>query len=69
MVLPPTPPSISAGGGTSGDAASRGGNINIGGLFSTGGQNAKSAEVGPTSILPIVVVGMVLLAGLFIIRR
>lgn len=58
----PIPP-VSAGGGTSGDAFSESGAINIGGLF--GGRSAAS-----DNMLPVIIIGgMILLAGLFLFRR
>lgn len=62
----PIPP-ISAWGGTSGDAFSESGAVNIGGLFgSSGGVRSASSN----SMLPVIIIGgMILLAGLFLFRR
>lgn len=56
---------ISAGGGTSGDAFSESGAINIGGLFGGGIRSARSDNMLPV----IIIVGLALVAGLFFLRR
>lgn len=58
---------ISAGGGTSGPATSgsTGAPINIGGLFSRGGQSAQQGN----DFIPLVIAGGLLLIGIFLMRR
>lgn len=56
---------ISAGGGTSGDAFSGGGPINIGGLF---GGNASSRDTN-NLLIPLAIGAAVLVGFLFLRRR
>lgn len=56
---------ISAGGGTSGDAFSGSGAINIGGLFGSGAKSAKQENLVPSLIIG----GVVLTVALLLLRR
>ena len=56
---------ISAGGGTSGDAFSGSGAINIGGLFGSGAKSAKQENLVPA----LVIGGVVITVALLLLRR